>query len=255
MNNLIKVRFEELLENDNYKNPDFYRNTYAKNAGWILPQALAYVGKQKAIKNENSFYDGVLTAKSMVTAWKTESWDERDNSGWVKGLLLYLKANPRGIILPATVRATAEHIRPYSALVPLFLAAFKKFQNIPYTRWENIHKIVDDDLYAAMTCSPREFTLEELLECREVGSTIKKGKDQGTVKSPMKATSLNGTGNEEFDALPRLAKVMLGQIWLAHPAYRNEYMILDPNNWDSMPKALIDVELIKEPTEKMPWDD
>ena len=250
MHDLQKVRFEELLEENNYKNPDFIKTKYARNAGWILPQVLAYIGRQKAVKNENGMYDGVLTAKGMVT-----SAEEIYSSDWVKGLLLYIRTSPRGNILPATIRATSEHLRPFSALVPLFIAAFKKFQNIPYSKWENLSKIIDADLYKAMTSSPREFTLEELLECRRVGSTPKKGKDIGITKNPMKATTLSETGNEEFDSLPRLTKIMLGQVWLAHPQYRNEYMILDPNDWDAMPKPLIDTDVIKQTTTDLPWDE
>ena len=48
---------------------------------------------------------------------------------------------------------------------------------------------------------------------------------------------------------------MLCQIWLAHPQHRTEYMILDPNNWDTIPAPLIETDLIKTTTSSdVPWD-
>jgi hypothetical protein len=42
---------------------------------------------------------------------------------------------------------------------------------------------------------------------------------------------------------------MVLQTWAAHPQNRNEYMILDPNNWDNIPQPLVskDIFLHKPP--------
>lgn len=49
---------------------------------------------------------------------------------------------------------------------------------------------------------------------------------------------------------------MLTQVWVAHPSLRNEYMVLDPVNWDQMPEPLIPTELHKIITpSKLPWDE
>jgi hypothetical protein len=242
---ISSIKFQDLLLDNN---PDLRKEKFGKQAGWLLPQVLAFIGRQKAIRNASGKYDGVLTASAMI-----KQDPDGEDPDWVKGLLLYIRSSPRGSILPATIKATAEHLRPYSDLVPLFLAAFKKFQNINYSDWENISRIIDEDLYLAMTCNPPVF--EDLLNYRKVGSTIKTGKQAGTTKSPTAATSLTSVGDDEFDTLPRLAKIMLCQVWLAHPSFRNEYMILDPNDWDNMPKPLIDTEVFKETTTNLPWDE
>jgi len=218
---------EGMLENNQKK-------ALAKYATWILPQALSFVGSWKVVKTAEGLNDGTATVKKAISECSL-------GSEWAKGLLMYLIANPRGTIFPTTLRQTGE-LLPYSALVPLVLAAFKKFQDIPYSTWTNINSLVDKDLMAAMTCTPHAFSTEELLDLRTLGSTVGSGKDKGSVKSPLKATTIVTTGVEVFDQLPRLAKLMLTQCWVAHPSLRHQYMVLNPNNWDDMPKPLIDVE-------------
>lgn len=52
---------------------------------------------------------------------------------------------------------------------------------------------------------------------------------------------------------------MLAQIWVAHPDNRTKYMVLDPLNWDRVPPALIQVEVLEprtsqvEYTSDLPW--
>lgn len=228
------------------------RKAFAKYGLWLLPQALAYVSNNfKPIKNEDGRFDGVLTVKAGISGCSL-------GSEWAKGLIMYLLSAPRGTIFPDRVKATSGELLPYSALVPLFLAAYKKFHGIPYTYWDNVSKLIDKDLLAAMTCNAPQFNTDELLHFRVEGSTIKSGDKAGDVKNPLNVTGITKTGCKEFDDLPRLAKIMLTQVWVAHPTLRNEYMILDPNHWDSMPEPLISTEVLKKSPvfeDKMPWDD
>lgn len=226
------------------------RKVFAKYGLWLLPQALAYVSNNfKPIKNSDGRYDAKETALAGISGCSL-------GSDWAKGLLLYLVSAPRGTIFPERVKATSGELLPYSALVPLFLAAYKKYHNIPYSAWDNASKLVDKDLYAAMTCNAPCFSKNELLEFRVDGSTVKSGTKAGEVKNPLSVTGITSVGLPDFDNLPRLAKIMLTQVWVAHPTLRNEYMILDPNNWDEMPEVLITTEVMKkkESTTSMPWD-
>lgn len=222
------------------------RKSFAKYSSWLLPQALALLGNFKPVKNKDGKYDGGLTAKAFVSSSEV-------GSDWAKGLLFYLLTSPRGTIFPTGLKATSGELLPYAALVPLFLAGFKKYQNINYSEWDNLQGIVDDDLLAAMFCNAPSFTSKELLDLRLAGSTIKTGDKAGTIKNPTSVTSITSTGFPEFDNLPRLAKIMLTQCWVAHPTFRHKYMVLDPNSWDSMPSSLIDTEVVKD-TKKLPWD-
>ncbi len=224
------------------------RKAFAKYSTWALPQALAYLGKLTAIKNTDGMYDGVETVKLAISRCDL-------GSEWFKGLLFYLRSSPRGTIIPTGFKATSPEMLPFCALVPLFLAAFKKYQAIPYSKWVNCQSLIDKDLYSAMTCTCPSYTSEELLEIRTLGSTIKSGDKAGSVKNPLSTTTITSTGVEEFDNLPRLAKVMLTQVWLAHPTMRHEYMVLNPSNWDEMPKSLIETDVMRRDTSpRDEWD-
>lgn len=225
----FQLVYEEGMTEHNQK------KALAKYCTWILPQALAHVGKWKIVRTAEGLVDGTETVKKAIA-------ESSLGSEWTKGLLMYLIANPRGTIFPTTLRQTGE-LLPYSALVPLVLAGFKKYQNIPYSSWTNIKSLIDKDLLAAMTCDVPKYSNEELLEIRTIGSTVGSGKDKGTVKPPVKTTTIVSTGDATFDQLPRLAKIMLTQCWIAHPTLRHEYMVLDPSNWDIMPDSLISTDI------------
>lgn len=243
---LETVQFQSLVED---RSKETYKS-FAKDATWILPQLLAYIGKFPTVKNETGRNDAMLTAKNIVNSY--DGWDKN----WVKGALLYLKADPRGTIFPSTIKATSVDLLPFSALVPLFLAAFKKYQDVKYMSWDNVHMVVDADLWDTMNSVKPDLSLEQLLYCRKVGSTVKNGKTAGVVKNPVSVTNVNKIeedGFEDFDNLPRLAKIIMTQTWVAHPSLRHQYMVLDLDDWDVVPKPLIDTEVIKQTSSTDPW--
>lgn len=230
----FQLVYEEGMTDNNQK------KALAKYATWLLPQACSYVGSWKVVKNAEGKNDGIATVKAAIA--------QHSDPDWVKGLLMFLLATPRGDIFPKTLRQTGE-LLPYSALVPLVLSAFKKYQDIPYSSWTNISSLVDKDLLAAMQCNPHSFTTEELLGLRQLGTTIKSGSEVGQIRQPAKATTITTTGVAEFDQLPRLAKIMLTQCWVAHPTFRHKYMVLNPNDWDDMPQPLVTTEIINSSSE------
>ena len=90
-----------------------------------------------------------------------------------------------------------------------------------------------------------DITQQRLLEIRDLGLMTKSGKTEGQKKNPVATWTLTGIGDTELGHLPKLAVTMLTQIWLAHPSIRNQYMILDPLDWDRMPDPLITDDLFK----------
>lgn len=147
------------------------------------------------------------------------------------------------------VQTSKEHL-PVCALVPLYMAAQKQYNNVPYTGWTNIEHLVGKDLYEAMTYELPQLTSDEILAVREAG--LRYYSKSGTMKhrNPQTYHTLNNIRNTEIGKMPRLAKVMVTQIWCAHPANRHQYMVLDPNNWDNMPEPLIKDPLLDD---TMPW--
>jgi hypothetical protein len=94
-------------------------------------------------------------------------------------------------------------------------------------------------------CTNYGLGSEELLELRERGLTIKSGPQAGTVSLPTSLWCLKGMQGTVLATAPKLVTTMLAQIWVAHPTLRTEYMVLDPNAWDTMPPPLIDLQIWK----------
>jgi hypothetical protein len=164
----------------------------------------------------------------------------------------------RGMYLAATKLSRGKLIQKqsspqgsqYGALVPLVMAGFKKYQNIAYGRWsrEDIKYVVDKNLAQAMMVTEvPELSVSRLLEIRELGLTAKSGRTEGQVKNPLSTWALTGIQDTELGHLPKLAVTMLTQIWLAHPSIRNEYMVLDPLNWDNIPAPIVAQDIFKAP--------
>ena len=71
---------------------------------------------------------------------------------------------------------------------------------------------------------------------------------------PTSTWQLYGIQDTEIGNYPKLQQTILTQCWLAHPQLRRETMILDPNNWDLMPKPNIEaVELGTKSNKETVW--
>jgi hypothetical protein len=203
-----------------------------KQKSWVYPQALARVAKWTLSRGEGGKYASI----SMLE-------DNCKSSLFDLGLYHFLTVSDR------YVQKQYSDGKDYCALVPLILAAHKKYNNIQYSEWDtNVSALVDERLYAAMVCKHTEYTVEEILEARELGLTVKSGKSANTVKSPISTYGLNGLPSiilrgsvqiEGIGALPPLVRMMICQTWCAHPSNRTKYMVLNPADWDSMPTPLI----------------
>ena len=158
----------------------------------------------------------------------------------------------------ALVKGQNKHSE-YSQLVPLVLLAHKRYNNRSYESWRNypgLEWLVEPELYLAMTTKPPELDAEELRRITAEGLTTTAGKP----KSASSTHRLTGVvAGHPLHGLPRLTVVQLCQIWLAHPSVRHSDMILDYNNWDNMPPALVDWQPVKQPakldedTVTTPW--
>lgn len=207
------------------------------NANWLLPQFTAYVAKMPI-----SRVDGKIDPKSLHKAFGCDDFH--------KGLYYYATHPVRGDIL--NKQYTIES-RNYSALVPLLMMPFKKFDNVPYSSWntDGLDKIIDSSLYNAMSVDfdPNSFSKEELLLARQEGLLVKTGKTAGSTRNPVTTHKLYGV-KAPLGKLPWLAQVMLFQIWVAHPSNRTDLMVLDWNSWDTMPEPLIEAKVIADPIVK-----
>jgi len=228
---------------------------------WMLPQILAYYGRWNLTWNAGKVNSQATVKTNITTPWEIGLW--RVATILKRGSLVKTQNNPE--------------FASYSALVPLILAGAKRFQGVKYQQWdidENT-RLVEKGLREAMFWTPEAPELvrgqpyyglgsEELLELREQGITVKSGARAGQTQKPTSAWRLNGMRGTVLQNAPALATTMLAQIWVAHPALRTEYMVLDPNDWDFMPEPLIAETVFVEPPKPvkikpktlnyMPWD-
>ena len=206
---------------------------------WMLPQILAHYGGWQLVWNQENLVDWELTAKQNITTdWHIGLW--RVVTKLKRGSLVKLQGSPVGVNM--------------SALVPIILAGVKRYQQVNYSRWqidENC-RLIAEDLLAAMLCDYPDLGSERLAEIREQGLTIKSGAKAGVVQKATSKWTLTGIQDTEIFTLPRLAQTMLTQIWVANPSLRTNLMVLDPKNWDSMPKPLVDNEIFVVPGNTQP---
>lgn len=235
-------------------------------SNWVLPQVSALLGSKLPLKKGSN---GLYNASEIIPLWGEfldNSYLSLDNELGSKvldrsvlgSMLKVLTHSPRGDILPKKSRQYSKEYSRYSTLVPLLLAAFKQYRGIPYSSWNwfdpKLNRLVESRLVETVTFPDyTEWTKEQLLEFRETAQTIKSGSAEGQKKSILATTSISGV--PQLKSYPALARVMLCQVWLAHPSVRNEYMILDPRNLDSLPEPLVDSEVLIAPsTAESLWD-
>ena len=216
-----------------------------EKAMWLLPQVTAYIANMALPRRP----DGKVDALEFLKAnFRLDDWH--------RGLYRYCTAYQRGLIVPSQY---SETYRNYSALVPLLMMPFKKFDGIGYEQWDHdnhmysdqVAHALDPQLALAMTVSPlsEEIDYEEILETRSEGLKVKTGPKAGTSRNPVSTCKLYGIeGQYTLGNYPWLVQVMEAQIWMAHPSVRTNLMVLDSDYWDNIPKALIDTEVIDKAT-------
>lgn len=210
-------------------------------SSWLLPQLVAHFGTWQVYP----------TIKETVLA-NTEDAHSRT--------LYHLAMITRSALVPKQI------LEPeYAQLTPLILCGLKRYKNLSYNHWrdkENLNWILEPKLYEAIINQP-PISLEQsrLLELQNRALTIKTSKDPKKVGQLHKASSwykLSGLAGTEIETLPLLYQHMLLQTWLAHPQNRKSTMILDTQNWDQMPQALVTTEIFVEKSSvtnlnDLPW--
>ena len=197
---------------------------------WMLPQILAHYGSWRLVRNDLGQVLPQETAKQNIT------------TNWHMGLWRVVTKLKRGNLVKLQGSAIGVNC---SQLVPIILAGAKRYQSVAYSAWQlnPDTKLVHQELLEAMFAACPDLGSDRLLEIREQGLTIKSGAKAGSQQKATSKWTLTGIQDTELFGLPKLAVTMLTQIWVAHPSLRTELMILDPKNWDLMPKPLVDSEI------------
>lgn len=200
---------------------------------WLMPQLMTLLGNMPTVKNKEGFISGMRFRNDNFTTPK------------LKGIYWFLMIDTRSSYLKLQYKAPHK---AYCSLVPLVLYAQRLVKGTAYSDWDadEVQYVVNPELAAAMKCTYPDFTNEQLLEQRVKGLTTPK---TGIMKPPHTTHTLSGdeVKNGIFKSVPKLAQVMLTQIWCAHPSNRTTYMILDPYDWDNAPKPLISTDVLASP--------
>ncbi len=215
---------------------------------WLGPQLLSYLGSYKLPAKRDGLYDCNDYLSLNINS-------DRD-----LGIFRMITKVPRSSLM--TKQTLPEHL-PVCALVPIYMAAQKKMNDVPFSLWDksSIGSIVDGELATALRLEPMEDmpSNAELLEIRAKGLKYisKSRKNLGAEKSynPETYHQLHNIKDTPIAQLPRFARVMLCQIWCAHPVNRSKYMILDPWNWDNIPDPLIASRPTVQKTTTQQWED
>ena len=198
---------------------------------WMLPQILAHYGSWDLVWN-NGKVDSNATAKKNITSdWHLGLWQVCTKLK--RGSLVKIQSSPIGV--------------NYSSLVPLILAGVKRHQDVKYMQWDikPDSKLVHKELLEAMFVDKFYCDLgsERLMDIRRQGLMVKSGAKMGSYSPAVSKWALTGIQDTELHEVPKLAATILTQIWVADPSLRTNLMVLDLQDWDLMPKPLIEQDI------------
>jgi len=220
---------------------------------WLLPQLVAWYGTWTLVYDEHSNYDCLATVKRNCSDPKSRAF-------------YMLSRVKRSLLVPIMTKSP-----DYGTLTPLILMGLKRMQGINYETFRSstgLQYLLEPRLLDALVLDSADLEVVDglgsnrLLEIQKQGLTTKSGKTAGSIKPAKSTWSLSGIQDTEIGHLPKLTQTILTQCWLAHPELRTPYMILDLQNWDSMPQPLVTNDIFKavqtqpkqELADVLPWN-
>lgn len=218
------------------------RNMIPQKLSWLPHQLLAYFGTWTVAKDDSGKYSAPLT-------WDVNTRQRGDYYALGSALLA---TSARTNFFKDAPKGNQQYKSAINPMVPIILAGFKKYQGIKYSDWslEGLEVLLDADLAKLVGVTVPEIAHSDLLALRNTAITDRTGPRAGIPNNPSTCTKLNHLGDTALGHLPKLAKYMVLQTWACHPSNRNEYMILDPNDWDRIPEPLISKDIFLHQTPK-----
>jgi hypothetical protein len=227
-------------------------------APWLLPQLVAWFGNWKLISSDDRI-DCLATIKHNCPDPQSRAF--------------YTLSRIKRSILVSNQTKSPD----YATLTPLILMGQKRMRGVSYESWrtaKDLSWMLEPRLAEALMLDPMvaetccSLGSERLIEIRDQGLLARTGVKAGQMKPAKSTWSLTGIQDTELGSLPKLTQTILTQCWLAHPESRTSYMILDLQDWDSMPQPLVTNDIFKavvqpqQPIKKqtkelatiMPWD-
>ena len=174
----------------------------------------------------------------------------------LKALVKYLaKLSSRSELYAGSAN---KHVR-HCALVPLFMAAQKEYNGIKYEQWSKEDKYLRETMSYVLYDELKKWKSIPLADsaikvARENALKNRQGRRIAPSAWPFHSVEIGGVKASASS----LGRHIVLQTWMANVEYRNEYMILDRFNWDTIPKAFdaevkptIKIEVVQE--EELEW--
>jgi len=217
------------------------KNAIPQKLSWLPHQLLAYFGTWTAVKDGDKY--------SALLTWDANTRARADYRALGSGLLA---TSARTNFFKDAPKGNQQYKSIVNPMVPIILAGFKKYQGINYGQWhlEGLETLLDPELAKLVGVTVPEIAHSDIIALRNTAITDKTGPRAGIPNNPATCTKLNHLGDTALGHLPKLAKYMVLQTWACHPSNRHEYMILDPNNWDSLPDPLVSKDIFLHQTPK-----
>jgi hypothetical protein len=225
------ISIQTVLEKDPKASPEYYA------AEGVLSKLSATIARIfPLVLNEDgliSFSLSMTELKSIFESSNVPKWNMTDPilGSEIKNMFKVFSSKDRGSFLPS--KNTSNR---FKRGVPLFLAAFKEYKNIPYSKWDltdpRLKMVIDPDNLEAIeyynSGDHVDFDLSELETLRVLTLTTSAGVVASDTAYKCNLTKIN----KVFDSLPRMVRHALVQTWDYNPNRANEYLIRNFNDID-----------------------
>ncbi len=214
---LLNDLLDKNIEATKAKNKNVMNQAYSKIRQHMTPNLLPnlelWIASHPLIRNSSGKYDAELTLAAIT------------NENLRQAIKFIYRAQRSVLYFKVRDKST------YCALVPLFLAAHKRHNDVKYEEWDKTSKyfsfLVGKSLWQGLepwfNHDFSDVNVEEMRGC------LDKGLDMWCKKTMYY--------NDEALTTNKWIRYLITQTWMAHVSKRHEYMILDVNDWDNMPEA------------------
>lgn len=217
-----------------------------KATSWFIPQAQARLVQRYPAKKVGEKYSIVETLGSMANEDKMIYFIFLDNT--------------RSHYITGSMTTVPQ----YCSLVPLVLAAYKKYANINYSDWdsESYSLGIHSGLLDCINTNTKQLVgyCNEFIENNHHEEGLKglkvesyRDEDYLNLMRFIRATKVDDVASHKpslartpFAKTPKWLPMIELQLWVAQPRYHNDYMILNIRNLDDRPKPLVEKKLLVE---------
>jgi len=204
----------------------------------FFAHSLAYISKNvQLLSTINQPFQG--QPGEMISSTNTYEKMRAENDFLALRILKLWYDVPRSKLIG--VALTHKDARQYSSVVPLFMSAFKLYDGVGYEKWDKSDSMLKYFLGSALeglTELPEGWTgPDDAVEERDRLQTYSTGAKSGETEAPTSYKLNRATWYAPVLRSDIIARMVL-QTWLFNSSLRNDLMILDPWDWDSMPESL-----------------